>query len=490
MNDSQNTPAIDFNNSYVQLGPEFHERQEPSPVSDPSLIALNEPLAAMLGMNADGLRTADGVSVLAGNSVAQGSEPLAMAYAGHQFGNWVPQLGDGRALLLGEVIGKDNVRYDVQLKGAGRTPFSRGGDGRNWMGPVLREYVMSEAMAALGVPTTRALAAVSTGDPILREQGPMPGAILTRVARSHIRVGTFQYFAARQNNEAVEQLMLYVIDRHYPEVADADNPALAFLDAVIDAQANLIAHWQSIGFIHGVMNTDNSSITGDTIDYGPCAFMDTYAADKVFSSIDRGARYAYQNQPRMAQWNLVNLAQCILPFMHDDKEEAVALAQAAINAFDERFIHHYLIRMRAKMGLLDEQDDDLALVSSLLDQMAKHELDFTLTFRQLAHRSADDPFAPGGLMHDWQLRWSQRMDNSETELAESLALMQKTNPAIIARNHQVEAVIESAVEEQDFQPFHNLLSAVATPFDSIHDNGPYAKPPTENETVMQTFCGT
>ncbi len=490
MSASQNTLAINFDNSYVSLAPEFYVRLNPTPVSNPSLITLNEPLAALLGMNANMLRGAEGISAFAGNSVAAGSDPIAMAYAGHQFGNWVPQLGDGRALLLGEVIGTDNVRYDVQLKGAGRTPFSRGGDGRNWIGPVLREYVVSEAMAALGVPTTRALAAVTTGESVLREQGAMPGAILTRVARSHIRVGTFQYFAARQNNAAVKQLMHHVIERHYPHVADAENPALAFLEAVMDAQAQLIAHWQSVGFIHGVMNTDNSSISGDTIDYGPCAFMDTYSPDQVFSAIDVGERYAYQNQPRMAQWNLVNLAQCLLPFIHDEQEEAVALAQAAINTFDERFIHSYLIRMRAKTGLLDEQDDDLALVSSLLDQMAKHELDFTLTFRQLAYRSPGDPFAPGGAMHDWQLRWSQRIDNSDTELQDSLAAMQKTNPAIIARNHQVEAMIVSAVNEQDFKPFHQLLNAVNTPFDHAHDDGPYAAPPAENERVTQTFCGT
>lgn len=490
MNASQNTLSINFDNSYVTLAPEFYEKLNPTPVSSPSLIAVNDSLAGLLGIDPDSLRSEHGIQVLAGNHIADGSEPIAMAYAGHQFGNWVPQLGDGRAILLGETLATDGQRYDLQLKGAGRTPFSRGGDGRNWIGPVLREYVVSEAMAALGVPTTRALAAVTTGDSVLRETGPMPGAILTRVARSHIRVGTFQYFAARQNNEAIEQLMHHVIDRHYPQLRDADNPALALLAAVIDAQANLIAHWQSVGFIHGVMNTDNCSISGDTIDYGPCAFMDTFSADQVFSSIDRGARYAYQNQPRIAQWNLVNLAQCLLTFMHDDQEEAVAMAQAAINEFDERFVHYYLIRMRAKIGLLDEQDDDLALISSLMDLMARHKLDFTQTFRQLAHRAPDDPFAPGGDLHDWQLRWSQRIDNCAIPLSESQRTMQLTNPAIIARNHQVEAMIEQAVNEQDFSAFHALLKAVATPFEREHDGGPFAAAPTEQERVTQTFCGT
>ncbi|MFT6303530.1 MAG: hypothetical protein ACI9XK_000525 [Granulosicoccus sp.] len=496
MNTTTASVSIDFDNSYAKLPDDFHQKLAPTPVSDPQLITVNDSLAELLGINPNALKSEEGVKILAGNAVAEGSEPLAMAYAGHQFGNWVPQLGDGRALLLGEVIAQDGNRYDIQLKGAGRTPFSRGGDGRNWVGPVLREYVVSEAMAALGVPTTRALAAVTTGDAIMRENGAMPGAILTRVARSHIRVGTFQYFAARQNNVAIEQLVQHVNARHYPENLEAENPAVALLISVIDAQAELVAHWQSIGFIHGVMNTDNSSVSGDTIDYGPCAFMDTYAADKVFSSIDRGARYAYQNQPRMAQWNLVNLAQCLLSLMHENQEEAVEIAQDTINTFDEKFIHHYLNRMRGKLGLVDEQDDDLALASSLLDTMARQELDFTLTFRQLAYRDPSDKFAPGGSLHDWQLRWASRIEASTgfvpgtDELTDNQVLMRNHNPAIIPRNHQVEAVIEAAVNGRDFKPFHKLLAAVTTPFDESHDGGPFAAPPTKDEIVTQTFCGT
>lgn len=490
--------SIPFDNSYARLGEEFSARLSPTAVSDPQLIIVNDELANHLGIDADQLRSDAGINILAGNETAEGSEPLAMAYAGHQFGNWVPQLGDGRALLLGEVIALDGQRYDIQLKGAGRTPFSRGGDGRNWVGPVLREYVVSEAMAALGVPTTRALAAVTTGDSILRENGPVPGAVLTRVGRSHIRVGTFQFFAARQNTNAIEQLVQHVINRHYPEANATENKATALLNAVINAQAALVAHWQSLGFIHGVMNTDNCSISGDTIDYGPCAFMDTYAADKVFSSIDRGARYAYQNQPKIAQWNLVNLAQCLLPLMHENQESAVEIAQEAINSFDERFIHHYLVQMRAKLGLVDEHDDDLSLASDLLALMAENKLDFTLTFRQLTHRSAEDNFAPGGSLHDWHLRWTQRLDFKEHGQAESAQdisaasqeLMGKSNPAIIPRNHQVEAVISAAVEEKDFEPFHKLLDAVTQPYSESNDGGVYAAAPAEDEVVTATFCGT
>lgn len=490
MSSTTDSPNIAFDNSYAALPSEFHQRLGPTRVSQPELIALNDTLAETLGIEPAALRSKDGLDMLAGNSVPNGADPIAMAYAGHQFGNWVPKLGDGRAILLGEVVGRDGVRYDIQLKGAGPTPFSRGGDGRNWIGPVLREYILSEAMAALGVPTTRALAAVATGDFVYREQGPLPGAILTRVARSHIRVGTFQYFTARQNEAAIEQLVQYVIARHYPAAAAAEIPALALLDAVIDAQASLIAHWQSIGFIHGVMNTDNSSITGDTIDYGPCAFMDTYSADKVFSSIDRGARYAYQNQPRIAQWNLVNFAQCLLTLLHDDKEEAVAMAQASINRFDERFIHYYLQRMRAKMGLQNEQEDDLPLISGLLNLMQTHSLDFTITFRQLSQRSGSDPFAPGGKLHDWHLRWQQRVGDQPEARESATALMQRSNPVIIPRNHQVEAMIEAAIGDQNLAPFQALLSAVTTPYDNAHADSIFAAPPMPDEVVSQTFCGT
>lgn len=490
MNQSMDNPAIAFDNSYAQLPGRFFEKVLPTAVAEPSLIAFNRTLAEQLGLDAEFLTSTEGVQVLAGNAIATGSEPLAMAYAGHQFGNWVPQLGDGRAILLGEVTDNSGTRFDIQLKGAGKTPFSRGGDGRNWIGPVMREYLVSEAMAALRVPTTRALAAVRTGEAVLRETGPMPGAIVTRVARSHIRVGTFQFFAARQDNEAVQALMHYVIERHYPQLASAENQALALLDAVIARQASLIAHWQSIGFIHGVMNTDNSSITGDTIDYGPCAFLDTYQADKVFSSIDRGARYAYQNQPRIAQWNLVNLAQCLLPFIADDQEQAVELAQASINRFDEQFIDAYLQCMRPKLGLEIAHENDLELINDLFALMEEHALDFTNTFRQLAVRSATDQFAPGGSLHDWHLRWQQHLNDVNADTDSAIAMMQRSNPVLIPRNHQIEAAIDAAVHHADHEPFHQLLKAVTSPFDSAHEAGRYTVPPTPDQEVTQTFCGT
>ncbi|MFK7892015.1 MAG: YdiU family protein [Granulosicoccus sp.] len=482
--------AIAFDNSYVGLPEHFYAKVAPTRVAQPGLIAFNTELARQLGIDADHLTSAEGLQILAGNELAAGSEPLAMAYAGHQFGNWVPQLGDGRAILLGEVHGLDGERYDIQLKGAGRTPFSRGGDGRNWIGPVMREYLISEAMAAMGVPTTRALAAVTTGEHILRESGPMPGAIITRVARSHIRVGTFQFFTAREDESAVKTLIDYVINRHYPEIASAENTAHAMLDAVIKRQAELIAHWQSLGFIHGVMNTDNSSITGDTIDYGPCAFMDTFQADKVFSSIDQGGRYAYQNQPRLAHWNLANLAQCLLPFMHDEPEKAVELAQESINRFDELFISQYLTQMRAKLGLGEEQADDLELASSLLHLMEEHKLDFTMTFRQLTIRSATDPFAPGGALYDWHLRWQQHLANSQQSEEAAVAIMKQHNPVLIPRNHQVEAVIESGVKDADFTSFNRLLKAVTSPYNPQYEDSEYTQPPTEDQVVTQTFCGT
>ena len=481
---------IAFENSYAQLPEQCFTPVEPTPVKSPALIRLNEPLANQLNLDTQWLASEQGLAMLSGNLVAEHSQPLAMAYAGHQFGQWVPQLGDGRAVLLGEVLDRNAQRFDIQLKGAGRTPYSRGGDGRNWVGPVLREYLVSEAMAALDVPTTRALAAVSTGDHVLRENGPLPGAIVTRVASSHIRVGTFQFFAARGDEQALLALIDYVIARHYPAAAEADNKAIALLDAVVEVQASLIASWQSVGFIHGVMNTDNCSISGHTIDYGPCAFMDTYQADKVFSSIDLGARYAYQNQPRIAQWNLVNLAQCLLPFIDENKEQSVALAQESINRFDNAFINHYLQRMRAKLGLADEQDDDLELASRLLELMEAQRLDFTVSFTHLTQADSTSPFAPGGALHDWHLRWQQRLGNDIEQIEQSRQRMQQVNPIVIPRNHLIEAFIAQAIESNDYAGFHAMLEAVTSPFDIAHLDSVYATAPASGEAVTQTFCGT
>ena len=480
---------IPFDNTYAQLPTALFERVSPTPVKAPSIVALNSELAQTLGLDATWLASDQGLAMLSGNQVVDGSEPLAMAYAGHQFGQWVPQLGDGRAVLLGEIV-SDNQRYDLQLKGAGRTPFSRGGDGRNWIGPVLREYLVSEAMASLGVPTTRALAAVSTGEHVLREQGPMPGAIVARVARSHIRVGTFQYFAARENNEALQALIHYVIERHYPDLSGAENPASVLLEAVIDAQASLVAHWQSLGFIHGVMNTDNCSVSGDTIDYGPCAFMDTYSAAKLFSSIDIGARYAYQNQPRTAQWNLVNLAQCLLPFIDENQERAVEIAQGAINRFDEIFVTHYLRRMRMKLGLSDEQTNDLELAAQLLQLMETHQLDFTISFTQLTTDEATTPFSPGGPLHDWFCSWRERLGGSPESLIAARNLMREANPVVIPRNHLIEDLIDSAVRDGDYAPFNDMLAAVTSPFKHHHLGTLYSRAPRPEQFVTQTFCGT
>lgn len=485
--------AIAFDNSYARLPERFYARLNPRPVKQPQLIRLNEPLAELLGLDADDLRSADGLAALAGNGSFDGAEPLAMAYAGQQFGNWVPQLGDGRALLLGEVIGKDGVRRDIQLKGSGPTPFSRMGDGRAWLGPVLREYVVSEAMAAFGVPTTRALAAVATGEPVVRES-VLPGAILTRVARSHIRVGTFQYFAARRDEEALRQLADYTIDRLYPSLKDGDNPYLGLLDAVIAAQAELVAKWMNLGFIHGVMNTDNVSISGETIDYGPCAFMDEFDPDKVFSSIDQMGRYAYSNQPRVCHWNLVQFAQAILSLLADDEKLAVERAQLSINAFPLLYETAYQSGMNAKLGLGDVQEGDAELANDFLALLAAQKVDFTLAFRRLGDEKPDALmalFSDHSPVFEWLSRWQQRSDG-DGEMSDpdrQRQQMRAANPAIIPRNHRIEQAIQAALDD-DYGPFHRLTQALQTPFDEDASVRDLMHPPHSQEVVTHTFCGT
>ena len=481
---------IPFDNSYARLPEVFFARVPPTPVAAPRLLHLNESLAASLGLDPRALRSAAGLAVLAGNRLPAGAEPIAMAYAGHQFGHWVPQLGDGRALLLGEVIDRHGIRQDIQLKGAGRTPFSRGGDGRAWIGPVLREYVLSEAMAALGVPTTRALAAVASGEPVQRERA-LPGGVLTRVARSHVRVGTFQYFAARGDLDAVRTLAAHVADRHYPDTLAADNPPLALLDAVVGAQAELIAHWQSIGFVHGVMNTDNSSVSGDTIDYGPCAFLDAYDPGAVFSSIDHAARYAYANQPPLAKWNLANLAQCLLPLIDADEARAIAAAQASVDGFDARFEAAWRERFAAKLGLHDVREGDAALARTLLEAMAAGQADFTQAFRRLG----GDPGATRGLFaapeafDAWHASWLARLADDPRPAAVRERAMKRVNPAVIPRNHRVEQMIEAALED-DPAPLETLVATLAAPFDDAAEESPLARPPEPDERVTATFCGT
>jgi uncharacterized protein YdiU (UPF0061 family) len=486
-----------FQNTYAALPANFFARVAPTPVTSPRLIKLNRPLALQLGLDPDVLESPEGAEILAGKLLPDGADPIAMAYAGHQFGHFVPQLGDGRAILLGEVVDADGVRRDIQLKGSGPTPFSRRGDGRAALGPVLREYIVSEAMATLGIPTTRSLAAVLTGESVLRETA-LPGAVLTRVASSHIRVGTFQYFAARRDTEGVRQLADHVIARHYPGVADHERPYLALLSAVIARQADLVARWLLVGFIHGVMNTDNSSISGETIDYGPCAFMDHYDPKQVFSSIDEMGRYAYANQPRIAQWNLTRLAECLLPLISDDQDQAVTEAQAAIGEFVEVFDTVYQAGLRRKLGLSTARDDDRVLAQDLLDAMARNQADFTLTFRRLSdaalgpnHDGEIRPlFTDPAAYDEWAARWRQRLGEEPQDPAARRTAMRAVNPAFIPRNHRVEAVIEAAVNRDDFAPFEALLSVLSKPYEDAPAFSAYAEPPEPHERVLQTFCGT
>jgi uncharacterized protein YdiU (UPF0061 family) len=485
--------AMQFDNSYARLPERFFARLPATPVAAPRLIRLNDALAQSLGLDGSALSTEAGIAILAGNLVPDGAEPLAMAYAGHQFGNFVPQLGDGRAILLGEVVGRDGVRRDIQLKGGGRTPFSRGGDGRAALGPVLREFLLSEAMAALGVPTTRTLAAVTTGDFVFRD-GPQAGAVLTRVAQSHVRIGTFQFFAARGDTDAVRILADYVIARHYPEAASAENPYRAVLDAIIARTASLIAQWQHFGFIHGVMNTDNMSVVGETIDYGPCAFMDSFHPGTVYSSIDHAGRYAYGNQPRIAYWNLTRLAEAVLPLLEPDTEAAVAQAHAALDAFPALFERAYHGGLRRKLGLLTQRDGDIELAHDLLACMDAQGADFTLTFRRLSNAALVGPQADGAvrmLFADttafdvWLPRWHARLAGE----AAPGATMRAVNPAFIPRNHRVQAAI-AAAEADDFSKFHELMAVLSRPYEDQPEFFAYADPPRPEEVVRETFCGT
>ena len=487
-----------FDNSYAQLPERFYASLPPSPVPRPRLIRLNEELARHLGLDPGQLRNESGIEILAGNRVPDGATPLAMAYAGFQFGGWVPQLGDGRAILLGEVFDADGIRRDIQLKGAGRTPFSRMGDGRAVLGPVLREYIVSEAMAALGIPTTRSLAAVFTGEKIMRET-LLPGAVLTRIAGSHVRVGTFQYFAARRDVEALRLLADYVITRHYPELEGADEPYLALLGAVIDRQASLVADWQLVGFIHGVMNTDNMSIAGETIDYGPCAFMDVFHPETVFSSIDHMGRYAYHNQPSIAHWNLAGFAQTLLPLVSDDQEDAVAKATEVVNTFPERFQAFYAAGLYRKIGLAYIREGDDELAQSLLSCMADNRADFTLSFRRLCSlkrdgTEADDAvrglFADGAAFDQWAVRWRKRLASEGRSDLERQTDMRCVNPAFIPRNHRVEQVIRAAEDDGNLAPFDELVNVLAAPYEDQPGCEWFENPPHSEEMVKQTFCGT
>ena len=490
--------TIPFDNSYARLPARFHSALDPTPVDQPGPIRVNRALAVQLGLDPDWLASDEGTAVIAGNVIPEGAEPIATVYAGHQFGSYNPQLGDGRALLLGELTPPGGTRFDLQLKGSGPTPYSRGGDGRAPLGPVLREYILCEALHALGVPTTRALAAVTSGEMVVRE-GYLPGAVLARVASSHIRIGTFEYLSAHQDTDSLQLLCQHVIERHFPDAAQQENPALAMLQEVISRQASLVARWQALGFIHGVMNTDNRLLCGETIDYGPCAFMDNFDPAQVYSSIDHGGRYAYRNQPGIAHWNLSRLAQSLLPLLHEEQEQAIALAQAAIDAFPAQFLDAHSAHMARKLGIETLTEADTPLVEELFKLLEENSLDFTLAFRRLADL-ADEEGAAGqdvgalfsfpDAMRDWLQRWQQRLQHESSTAAQRQNTMYRANPALIPRNHLVEKALQASLQEADFATFHRLVDVLADPWQYRPDLAEFARGPASDEEVRQTFCGT
>ncbi len=467
-----------FDNSYARLPEKFYTRMQAEPVSAPKLLKLNSDLGTQIGLDTDWLQSEDGVAMLAGNKLPNGADPLAQVYAGHQFGGWSPRLGDGRALLLGEVAAPDGSHWDIQLKGSGPTPYSRAGDGRAWLGPVIREYLVSEAMAALNVPTTRALAVVTTGDTVLREDR-YPGAILTRVASSHVRVGTFQYFASQQDTEALSSLLSFCIKRHYAHLKSDD--ALGFLSVVVDAQAKLVSKWMGLGFIHGVMNTDNCHVGGLTIDYGPCAFMDAYHPSKVFSSIDQFGRYAYGAQPEILVWNLAQLASSLLPLIGENMNAAVEQAQDALHAFGPLYTEAWKQVFFAKLGLTEGGEAEITLVQDLLTTMSDNQADFTRTFRRLLDGTARDEFVDRTAFDAWSENWQARQPD--------ITLMSQANPAFIPRNHQIEAAIQNALKD-DFELFERLSDVLSSPFSEQPDHEDLQAAPLDQERVAQTFCGT
>lgn len=484
-----NETGWNLDNSYARLPKLFYNSVTPNPVSSPKLIQLNGKVAESLGLNAEELRSEENIAVFAGNRVPEGSSPLAQAYAGHQFG-YFTMLGDGRAILLGEQITPEGERFDIQLKGSGRTPYSRGGDGRAALGPMLREYIISEAMHALGIPTTRSLAVVTTGETILRET-ELPGAILTRVAASHIRVGTFQYAAKWGEVEELRALADYTIKRHFPEIEAHDNRYLSLLKEVIKRQASLIAKWQLVGFIHGVMNTDNMTISGETIDYGPCAFMDTYDPETVFSSIDREGRYAYGNQPPIGIWNLARFAESLLSLLHEDEDQAVKMAEDAISEFPKLYDSQWMAGMRAKLGIFNEEEEDETLIKDLLDMMKKYEADYTNTFLALTFEKYEDSdLFRTPEFTEWHEKWKARLGRQEEAKESIQELMKNYNPAVIPRNYRVEAALEAAVEHEDLSVMERLLDVLSRPFDHSPDQIDYSKPPEPSDCHYQTFCGT
>ncbi len=477
-----------FDNTYHRLPKALYSKLSPLPVPKPEMVILNLPLATDMGLDFSEVSPDEQAALIAGNVLPDGAEPLAQAYAGHQFGHFTI-LGDGRAIVLGEHVTPSGERFDLQFKGSGRTPYSRGGDGRAALGPMLREYVISEAMHALDVPTTRSLAVVASGEKVHRETD-LPGAILMRIARSHLRIGTFQYAVMQQDKEMMRSLVDYTIDRHFPSIDDTANKALSLLEAVLEKQADLVTHWMRVGFIHGVMNTDNVALSGETIDYGPCAFMDAFDPDTVFSSIDHRGRYAFANQPSITQWNLARFAETLLPILDDDIKHASELAEQILRSFGPLYKEKWFSMMRAKLGLTGDREDDESLVTDLLDWMHAAEVDYTNFFRGLAQEER-----PQGKPYDdktfgaWHVRWQERLAQDENDLQASLALMAASNPAVIPRNHKVEEALDAATNG-DLQPFRDLLAALESPYENRADLMPYQSPPKPEERVRQTFCGT
>ncbi len=480
----ENQAGWNLENSYTKLPGSFFTRQNPTPVRSPKLVVLNERVAESLGLNAQKL----GTGVLSGNDIPEGAEPIAQAYAGHQFGHF-NMLGDGRAVLVGEQITPSGERFDIQLKGGGKTPYSRGGDGRAGLGPMLREYIISEGMHGLGIPTTRSLAVVTTGETIFRET-EQEGAILTRVAASHIRVGTFQFASRFGRVEDLRALLDYTVERHYPEGLGAPNRYLYLLQQVIKQQASLIAKWQMVGFIHGVMNTDNMTICGETIDYGPCAFMDSYDPKTVFSSIDREGRYAYGNQPPIAGWNLARFAESLLPILHDEQEESLKLAQDAVLEFPKLYEAHWLDGMRRKLGLFNQEEGDRSLAEELLDLMKTNQADYTNTFRSMTIGNEDSPLFKTPEFAAWKERWNERKNRQDGTQEDSHQLMKSSNPSVIPRNHRVEEALKAAVEQDDFSVMERLVDVTKEPYAYSREQEEYCKLPEPSDRPYRTFCGT
>ncbi|KOS64851.1 YdiU family protein [Lysinibacillus agricola] len=485
----ENTIGWNFDNSYARLPSIFFTSLTLNPVLSPKLIMLNEPVAKSLGLNINALQSEEATAIFAGNNSPAGGTPIAQAYAGHQFGHF-NMLGDGRALLLGEQITPNHERFDIALKGSGRTPYSRGGDGRASLGPMLREYIISEAMHALNIPTSRSLAVVTTGETIIRET-ELPGAILTRIASSHLRVGTFQYAANWGTEEELKALADYALERHFPNANEAQNRYLSLLQEVIKKQASLIAKWQLIGFIHGVMNTDNMTISGETIDYGPCAFMDAYDPATVFSSIDRQGRYAYGNQPNIGGWNLTRLAESLLPLIHEDQEDAINIAQEALQQYPQLYYANWLAGMRAKLGMFNDEEQDTELIEELLKLMQQYQADYTNTFIALTFDKFDEStLFSTKEFKEWHKKWLARLERQQETKDMSQQLMRDQNPAVIPRNHRVEEALEAAVEHGDYSVMERLLNALAHPFAHTKKQLDYATLPTPSNQPYRTFCGT